>query len=621
MTSTPPTESASTGNGDATIEWWLGSYSPSYIGQNQAFLTTHADVVTGVFHCCRGIGMLPNGSLTETTASVDGPFFKNLTAFEKSRQLTPVLIPISPNAEAMLAGVASRSVNDLAALPSEFGFDGLVVDYEPHDNLTSAHAADFASWLKALSSALHAKGHTLAVCVSDWGKIGPEYYKLLSSAGADRYVSMGSTYKNSLEIKVNVDLMVASFPIDTITVGLGTMVPSACRCVYGNSGNCTGNYEWTEDTLGTFVSWVHSKSIKHLAIWRSDIYPAYCIPEGVEQWTYPILKSFLSNGSQPISEVISDQVTLPSVRKPSALPPAFDCPVDHCWCHDSVSNNSILVEHDITYGSSLNRLTGSVEPLLLDVYLPPSLSTTNSTSRPVALIIHGGGWMPSNDHNGKSEKYIVDRALAFARRGFVAVSIDYVCERPYGGSYLWTDAVANARQSLAWLGEQQKKLNIDTSRIVAYGTSAGAINVEGLCYMIDPNTSSHPKIRAGISISGCLFNDTVSLPTGRHVWNHLYSASADSPPMVDFHGTADPVVPYSNASARGGPNNTEGKRNQSCSAVDTQTYLTKNGAESSLIPIPGAGHVPISELYIEPYNTSFWGFVLEKLQPTPGMCH
>ena len=61
---------------------------------------------------------------------------------------------------------------------------------------------------------------------------------------------------------------------------------------------------------------------------------------------------------------------------------------------------------------------------------------------------------------------------------------------------------------------------------------------------------------------GCLFNDTTSLPAGQSVWNKLYSASARSPPLLEFHGTADPTVPFANAAARGGPNNTDGKRNQ-----------------------------------------------------------
>ena len=69
--------------------------------------------------------------------------------------------------------------------------------------------------------------------------------------------------------------------------------------VYGNTGNCTGNYGWTEATLTSFVQWVSGKGIGRLAIWRADIYPMYCSPAGVAEWFYPILTAFLKG---PVSD-------------------------------------------------------------------------------------------------------------------------------------------------------------------------------------------------------------------------------------------------------------------------------------------------------------------------------
>ena len=92
---------------------------------------------------------------------------------------------------------------------------------EPHTNLTDVHAQRLAAWLKALATALHAEGHTLAVCVSDWGIIGPQYYGLIATAGADRYVSMGSTYKyQPITGRLNIRAMVKAFPLGSITVGI-----------------------------------------------------------------------------------------------------------------------------------------------------------------------------------------------------------------------------------------------------------------------------------------------------------------------------------------------------------------------------------------------------------------
>lgn len=298
---------------------------------------------------------------------------------------------------------------------------------------------------------------------------------------------------------------------------------------------------------------------------------------------------------------------------------AFPCPANHCWCSDWVSNASIRVQRDVSYATAFNRLTHRQETLRLDAYVPPiDPALAGEHLRPVALLIHGGGWHPSGEFSGKSSPGIVERAMAFARRGFVAVAIDYRCERPYGGTALWVDATADGRSALRWLNSSQAAfLQVDPLRVVAYGTSAGAVTVAGLCYMNDAQPSSHPPLASGISVSGCLFNDTTSLPPGGRVWNHLYSGKSSSPPYIDFHGTADPVVPFSNASQRPA---SEGRRNQSCSATDTRAYLLASGASNFLAPIPGAGHVPIAMLYEAPYNVSLWGFVLATLHPTPGVC-
>jgi hypothetical protein len=75
------------------------------------------------------------------------------------------------------------------------------------------------------------------------------------------------------------------------------VVPAACHCVFGNTGNCTGDYGWTEATLAQFVQWLESKGVVRLAIWRADIYPAYCVPLGVESWMFTIIKQFLTNST------------------------------------------------------------------------------------------------------------------------------------------------------------------------------------------------------------------------------------------------------------------------------------------------------------------------------------
>ena len=60
------------------------------------------------------------------------------------------------------------------------------------------------------------------------GFAGPQYYGMFAAIKADRYVSMGSTYKAGPLVRVHVEAMLAAFPVDTVQVGIGTVVPAAC---------------------------------------------------------------------------------------------------------------------------------------------------------------------------------------------------------------------------------------------------------------------------------------------------------------------------------------------------------------------------------------------------------
>lgn len=168
--------------------WYLGDYSLPYVPENQAFIGTHADFVNGVLHCCGGPSVTSNGTMVVPSATRQ--LYSELTRPEVALKLSPVMLPLSPDPWSVQSGQAERAVPALVDLVVQLGVTGLIADYEPHANTTATHATGFASFLTALSSALHARGKQLGVCVSDWGIIGPQYYKLLATADADLYVSM-----------------------------------------------------------------------------------------------------------------------------------------------------------------------------------------------------------------------------------------------------------------------------------------------------------------------------------------------------------------------------------------------------------------------------------------------
>ena len=273
--------------------WYLGDYSTPYVAENEAFIGTHADAINGVLHCCGGPSVTSNGTMVVPQATLK--LYSELTQPEVALKLSPVMLPLSPDPWSVQSGQAVRAVPALVDLVVQLGVTGLIADYEPHGNTTAAHAKAFASFLTALSSALHAKHKKLGVCVSDWGIIGPNYYKLHATAQADLYVSMGSTYKlqggpTAAVNKLNVLAMTAAFPLSTIAVGIGTMVPAG-PCA-ATSGLLTGDYKWTEATLSPFLEWVGAQGIDKLGVWPADIaallykQPHYCGVEPVRWRTY-----------------------------------------------------------------------------------------------------------------------------------------------------------------------------------------------------------------------------------------------------------------------------------------------------------------------------------------------
>ena len=77
--------------------------------------------------------------------------------------------------------------------------------------------------------------------------------------------------------------------------------------------------------------------------------------------------------------------------------------------------NSVSKTADIQYGTAPN-LQGTPVALKLDFYQPTG---DTNTRRPVIIWVHGGGFSAGDKSDG------ADWASAFARRGYVAVSLGY----------------------------------------------------------------------------------------------------------------------------------------------------------------------------------------------------
>jgi len=113
------------------------------------------------------------------------------------------------------------------------------------------------------------------------------------------------------------------------------------------------------------------------------------------------------------------------------------------------------------------RYAGAQRAHKLDVYVP-DLGTSGPL--PVVFFVHGGGFVQmSKDTHWQF-------ARAFARRGFVVVTIDY----PLAPEHPYPAATQSASLALRWSIEHIAEFGGDLSRLVLAGESAGGNIVSAL---------------------------------------------------------------------------------------------------------------------------------------------
>jgi acetyl esterase/lipase len=138
---------------------------------------------------------------------------------------------------------------------------------------------------------------------------------------------------------------------------------------------------------------------------------------------------------------------------------------------DAASQNDVYpdrVTHFPGAVTGLADVTYSVlpgfRPLVLDLYLP-----SGTTSRPLVLFIHGGGWVGGNTrHSGALADF--PAALArLANEGFVVASVEY----RLSGEAPFPAALQDVRAALRYLRSNAAKYRIDAAKVAVWGGSAG----------------------------------------------------------------------------------------------------------------------------------------------------
>ena len=187
----------------------------------------------------------------------------------------------------------------------------------------------------------------------------------------------------------------------------------------------------------------------------------------------------------------------------------------------------------------------------MDIYEPEGDTLTN---RPVIIFAHTGAYF--SGHNELDD--VVDLSISAAKRGYVAISINYRLGiniiSTYSGERAVYRAVQDGGAAIRYLREFPEEFGINPDQIFMWGTSAGAITALHLSYLDDDDRPEATYGGGGDPDLGCPIcegNDYVHDPKPNAIvscWGAVgdldWIDSTDTVPAIMFHGTLDPIIPF-----------------------------------------------------------------------------
>jgi acetyl esterase/lipase len=256
---------------------------------------------------------------------------------------------------------------------------------------------------------------------------------------------------------------------------------------------------------------------------------------------------------------------------------------------DKPKRAEVKVEKDIVFGKA------GEDELHLDVY---KLADQKETL-PGVLVIYGGAWRSGN------KEIMRIFCEQFCRAGYVVVASQYrLCPK-----HKFPAQVEDVKAAVRWMRANAKKLDLDPDRIGAMGASAGG-HLSLMLGLMNPEdgmegTAGNPeqssKVQAVVNYFGpakftmrdwdpkderllvdFLGGKLDEVPDLYEKVSPTTYIDSSDPPVITFHGTQDPLVPYSQAPL-------------------LHSMLREKGVVSQLELVKGAGH-------------GWWGADLQKTQ-------
>lgn len=233
----------------------------------------------------------------------------------------------------------------------------------------------------------------------------------------------------------------------------------------------------------------------------------------------------------------------------------------------------VIAEYDVRYG------TAEGESLLLDVARPKG----GTGPYPAIVCIHGGGWRGGDKISFRPLIHLL------AQRGYVAISVRY----RFAPAHPFPAQIEDVKNAVRFLRANADQWDVDPDRIGAMGGSAGghlalllgtteesdgfegqgnegySSAVQAVASLVGPTdlTATFPPSVQQMLRDLVGGDDREALRSASPM-NHL---SAEDAPVLLIYGTADPLVPYSQATAM-------------------LAACRRESVEAELITVQGGGH-------------------------------
>ncbi len=117
------------------------------------------------------------------------------------------------------------------------------------------------------------------------------------------------------------------------------------------------------------------------------------------------------------------------------------------------TTDSLNIHENVVYARWGDRA------MVLDLYLPKE----HKEPLPLVLFIHGGGWVRGSHRDYRPA------AMAFAKRGFAAATVEY----RLAGEAMFPAAIYDVKAAIRWLRANAEKYQLDPKRFGITGGSAG----------------------------------------------------------------------------------------------------------------------------------------------------